>query len=144
MLSPLPPIPLPAGEPLQRRRLHLQRSEKRSDQEHTLLTALQTPCPEAGRACVLGEQFLALLRERQPEDLTTWRMAAADCGFTDVERFATGLERNADAVRAALTLPYSNGQTEGQVTRLNLIKRSMYGRAGLDLLEHRVLYRAMA
>jgi transposase len=44
------------------------------------------------------------------------------------------------AVQAALTLPYSNGQTEGQVTRLKLLKRQMYGRANLDLLRQRVLY----
>jgi transposase len=40
-------------------------------------------------------------------------------------------------VEAALSLPYSNGQTEGQVNRLKLIKRSMYGRAGFELLRRR-------
>lgn len=42
-------------------------------------------------------------------------------------------------MRAGLTLPYSNGQTEGQVNRLKLIKRQGYGRANLDLLRKRVL-----
>ena len=47
--------------------------------------------------------------------------------------------RDFDAVRAALTLPYSNGQTEGQVNKLKNIKRQMYGRADFDLLRQRVL-----
>ena len=38
-----------------------------------------------------------------------------------------------------LTLPWSNGQTEGQVNKLKLLKRSMYGRAKLDLLRQRLL-----
>ena len=46
------------------------------------------------------------------------------------------------AVRAGLTLPWSNGQTEGQVNRLKMLKRQMYGRANIDLLRQRVLYRA--
>ena len=45
-------------------------------------------------------------------------------------------------MRAALTTPWSNGQTEGQVTKLKLIKRSIYGRAGFDLLRRRVLLAA--
>ena len=53
--------------------------------------------------------------------------------------FARGLKREQSTVEAALTLPHSNGQTEGQINRLKLIKRSMYGRAGFDLLRQRVL-----
>ena len=53
--------------------------------------------------------------------------------------FAAGLRRDEDAVRAALTEPWSNGQVEGQVNRLKVIKREMYGRAGFDLLRCRVL-----
>ncbi len=57
----------------------------------------------------------------------------------DFETFAMGFERERSAVEAALTLPYSNGQTEGQTNRLNLIKRSIYSRADFDLLRQRVL-----
>ena len=55
--------------------------------------------------------------------------------------FATGLARDQDAVTAGLTLPWSNGPTEGTVNRLKTIKRSMYGRANLDLLRQLVLLR---
>jgi transposase len=46
------------------------------------------------------------------------------------------------AAQAGCTLPYSNGQTEGQITKLKAIKRSMYGRAKFDLLRQRALYAA--
>jgi transposase len=46
------------------------------------------------------------------------------------------------AVRAALTTPWSNAQEEGQITKLKLIKRLMYGRAGFELLRRRVLLAA--
>ena len=49
-----------------------------------------------------------------------------------------------DAVVAGLHLPWSQGQTEGQITKLKLLKRSMYGRAAFDLLKQRVLYTSAA
>ena len=59
-----------------------------------------------------------------------------------VETFAQGLEQGGDAVRAALTTPWSNAQSEGQITKLKLLKRQMYGRASFDLLRRRVLLTA--
>ena len=121
----------------------LQRGEDRSAEAHQIVAAVAAACPEAAGAFALCEQFLQLLRERQPEDLEGWLTEVAACTIPGLERFAAGVKRDLAAVQAALTLPYSNGQTEGQITRLKLIKRSMYGRAKLDLLEHRVLYRAI-
>ncbi|HEU5384044.1 MAG TPA: transposase [Ktedonobacteraceae bacterium] len=57
----------------------------------------------------------------------------------ELSRFANGLERDKAAVLAGLTLVHSNGQVEGQVTRMKLIKRMMFGRAGFVLLRQRVL-----
>ena len=51
--------------------------------------------------------------------------------------FAAGLRRDSAAVEAAVTSEWSSGQVEGQVTRLKLVKRSMYGRAGFPLLRQR-------
>jgi transposase len=59
-----------------------------------------------------------------------------------VETFAAGLEQDGTAVRAALTTPWSSGQAEGQINRLKLLKRQMYGRAGVDLLRRRTLLAA--
>ncbi len=58
----------------------------------------------------------------------------------ELHRFANGLREDLSAVRAALSLPWSNDQVEGQVNRLKLIKRQMFGRAKFDLLRQRVLY----
>lgn len=59
-----------------------------------------------------------------------------------VETFARGLAQDGAPVRAAFTLPWSNGQTEGQTTKLKLLKRQMYGLANLDLLRRRLLLAA--
>jgi transposase len=53
--------------------------------------------------------------------------------------FAKGLIADKEAVMAALSSEWSNGQVEGQIHRLKLIKRSMYRRAKFDLLRARVL-----
>jgi transposase len=55
--------------------------------------------------------------------------------------YARRLRSDLQAVKHAFLLPYSNGVLEGQINRLKTIKRMMYGRAGLALLEKRVLYR---
>jgi transposase len=56
-----------------------------------------------------------------------------------MQRFAKSLARDLDAVRNAITQPWSNGQTEGQINRLKTLKRAMYGRAGAELLRARLL-----
>jgi hypothetical protein len=89
--------------------------------------------------------FAALLRERRPDvgdagaALEAW-MAAARGG--PLNGFVRGLERDVDAVIAAIATPWSTGPVEGQITRLKAIQRSMYGRAGFRLLRQRVLLAA--
>ena len=60
---------------------------------------------------------------------------------TELRSFAAGIRRDRDAVLAAIVFPWSNGQVEGQVGRLELLKRSTYGRCGFPLLRQRVLHR---
>jgi transposase len=74
--------------------------------------------------------------------LDAWLTEATMCGIPIMETFATGLQADHSAIRAALTTPWSNGQTEGQVNRLKLIKRQMFGHASFDLLRRRVLLAA--
>ena len=64
---------------------------------------------------------------------------AATCGVQSLEAFAAGLQQDVASVRAALTTRWSNGQTEGHVNKLKLLKRQMYGRAKFDLLRRRLL-----
>ena len=56
-----------------------------------------------------------------------------------METFAQGMQKDYAAIKAALTLPFSNGPVEGNVNRLKFVKRSMYGRGSFDLLRQRVL-----
>ena len=65
-----------------------------------------------------------------------------DCGVQVVENFAASLGQDGAAVRAGFRLPWNSGQDEGQVSRLKLLERSMYGRAKLDLLRRRFLLAA--
>ncbi|HEY0776885.1 MAG TPA: transposase, partial [Gemmatirosa sp.] len=103
---------------------------------------------EAARVMALAQRFAALLRDRTGDvhvmrtAFDQWLDGALSCGVRAVETFARGLAQDGAAVRAALTTPWSNGQTEGQVTKLKLLKRQMYGRAKLDLLRRRLLLAA--
>ena len=72
--------------------------------------------------------------------LGSWLSKVQASAIPELRRFATGLERDKAAVLAGLTLSHSNGQVEGQVTRIKLIKRMMFGRAGFALLRQRVLH----
>jgi len=76
------------------------------------------------------------VRFDKPEKLEPWIAAARD---SNIAAFAAGIETDQAAVRAAIVEPWSSGQVEGQITRLKLIKRQMYGRANLDLLKARLM-----
>jgi transposase len=80
--------------------------------------------------------FHAMIRSKDPDGLTEWIERALQ-GL--VASFARGVVKDEAAVRAAIALPWSNGQTEGQVTKLKLVKRQMYGRAKIDLLQARLI-----
>ena len=104
-----------------------------------MLAGLRRHSPDLDGAIELAEAFAALVRERAPDRLEPWLRAAQDGPVAALRRFAKRLQDDDGAVRAAVTLGWSNGQTEGQIDRLKTLKRQMYGRAGLDLLERRFL-----
>jgi transposase len=121
--------------------LFVRRPEKRTPAEQVHVAQLQQHDPTIAQIATLTETFARIVRTRTPSELQPWIETVLTSGLSDLKRFATGLQQDA-AVRAACELPYSNGQTEGQVTRLKLLKRQMYGRAKLDLLRQRVLHAA--
>lgn len=108
------------------------------EEQQYLNRLLATSAPLA-LARDLALRFAAIVRERKADDLDRW---LADAAESEMRSFADGLRQDEAAVRAALELPWSNGQTEGQITRLKLIKRQMFGRAKHDLLRARVLQAA--
>lgn len=84
-------------------------------------------------------RFTALLRSHKPEKLAGWIADATKSGIYALQRFAKTLKRDSDAVKNAIAEPWSSGQTEGQINRLKLLKRSMYGRASTELLRIRMM-----
>jgi len=109
-------------------------------EEQALTGSLAQHCPPLEKAATLCREFGEMVRERKMQALDEWitRVSASE-GAVELRRFADGLRDDLAAVKAALSLPWSNGQTEGQVNRLKLIKRQMFGRAKFDLLRQRVL-----
>lgn len=93
-------------------------------------------------AVVLAQDFADLVRRRQPSQLESWLRRAATSALPRFRPFAKGLRADIAAVQAAVTLPWSQGPIEGQINRLKMLKRQMYGRARLDLLARRFLLAA--
>jgi transposase len=120
----------------------LRRPEKRSTEQRAYLTQLSATDPAIATTTELAEDFLVMLRRREGERLSAWLDVAEASGIDDLKRFAGKLRTDLAAVQAGLTLRQSNGQTEGQVNRLKLLKRQGYGRAKVDLLRKRVLARS--
>jgi transposase len=122
--------------------LFLRRPSDLTPEQQAYLTTLGEQDAALGSAYRLTQAFATLVRERQGERLDAWRAEVATYEVPALHRFAAGLERDLDAVRAGLTEDWSNGQTEGQVNRLKTLKRQMYGRAGFTLLRQRVVHAA--
>ena len=118
----------------------LVRSEQdQQPEETTYLELLSQTDHEIALASTLSTAFLAMVHEHCGEHLHDWITDAQTSGIGPVCRFAQGLLTDYTAVLAGLTLPVSNGQLEGQINRLKMIKRQMFGRANFDLLRRRVL-----
>jgi transposase len=119
-----------------------EKSDKLTSTEQLLVQALIQQCPCAEQARELALSFFRLVRSRDVEALQRWRESAQESGIRSMADLSRGIGRDLAAVTAALSSPgsrWSNGQTEGQVNRLKMVKRQMYGRANLDLLRARVL-----
>lgn len=100
------------------------------------VAAVEAGVPGLADARNLVNRFQAMIRTKAASQLDGWIEQA---GVSLIAPLARGVAKDLAAIRAAITEPWSNGQTEGQITRLKLIKRQMYGRAKLDLLEARLI-----
>jgi transposase len=139
-VAPPPAAPqLPAARQLAW--LLFQDTEKRSAADQALVAQLQQHT-ELTHVQQLVQQGTAMIRQRQAADLDAWLQSCQASSSVELQNFVAVLQRDYAAVKAALTLPWSNGPVEGHINRLKLIKRSGYGRMQLDLLRRRVLYDA--
>lgn len=122
--------------------LLIRRTEELDEKQKALQQSLLDVSHVATQAYPLAQGFRQLINERQVDALDPWLSQAKNSGIPELRRFATSLQSDYQVVRNALLYPWSNGQVEGQVNRLKLIKRQMYGRAGFELLRKKVLYAA--
>ena len=144
-LPVLPPMsapePIAWQPPLSANRatwLVLRKKQPQRATEQQLLLNLQSS-PQLAPAIKLAQSFAQLIRQRQPEQFKAWLEQALNSQVAAFVNFAAGLKEDFEAVQAAMKLSVSNGQVEGQINPLKLLKRQMYGRAGIGLLMRRFL-----
>jgi transposase len=118
----------------------LMRPEHRQPWQTTYLTYLCQVDATIARACTQAHGFAEMARELQGDHLDQWLDEVQTTGVPELRAFAAGVHKDYAAVKAGLTLAYSNGQTEAQIQRLKVLKRQMFGKASFDLLRTRVLY----
>ena len=138
--SPLPIVAESHQRPLTARQaawLVVRHEEQRTQDDTQQLAQLRAQHADVAEAIDLAQDFAHLVRQRQPEQLEPWLARAATSAVGAWRRFAKGLRDDFDAVKAGVTLSWSRGPVEGQITRVKLLKRQMFGRASLALLERR-------
>ncbi len=121
--------------------LFMHHPDKLEEVEQEQLTAFRQAASSLETTYLLVQDFLVMMGHREGEHLDAWLLRVHESNLPELESFASGVEQDKAAVQAGLTLGINNGQVEGQVTRIKLIKRMMYGKAGFALLRQRVLHR---
>ena len=104
--------------------------------ETVTVAAIEAGVPTLVEAREITAEFHLMIRRKTEAGVIPWIERAR---ASLVASFASGVAKDEAAVRAAITSPWSNGQTEGQITRLKLVKRQMYGRGKIDLLQARLI-----
>ncbi len=131
-LDPVTPVP-PARTIA---RLLTSERDCRSAEALRVRVAVETTSPKIVAARNLHDRFKTMVAAKKTDDLTSW---LRDAQGSELASFASGIMDDEDAVRAAIVELWSNGQTEGQVTKLKLVRRQMYGRGKIDLLQARMV-----
>ncbi len=119
--------------------LILRHPTEQSEADLEAIALLKKQHPHLNRAIELAMDFAALVRRKQPDQLEKWLKKAEQSQIKAITGFAARLKDDLDAIKNGVTLSWSNGQVEGQINRLKMLKRQMYGRASHDLLKKRFL-----
>ncbi len=104
--------------------------------ETVVIAAIESGVPLLVTARDIITDFHLMIRSKEENQLAPWIDRARNSLLSS---FGNGVAKDMQAVRAAIVSPWSNGQTEGQITKLKLVKRQMYGRGKLDLLQARLI-----
>jgi transposase len=133
------PVPWPVPRGYRLARLLMADPSRLSAEETLFMARLFEEAPALAGAIEWAKRLNAVLRRKQTADLDAILAAA---NGTMLAKFAAGLRRDVAAINAALELPWTTSPVEGQISRLKMLKRTMYGRAGFTLLRARVLHAA--
>lgn len=134
---PAPTPPLPSARQI--RWALLLPEERLTEEQQAIRSCVYQAHPQIGLAVMLVREFASMLRERKGDRFLAWLAAMEQSRIPECRGVAIGMKGDLPAIATALESEVSNGQVEGQVHRLKLIKRMMYGRAGFPLLRQRVL-----
>ncbi len=107
-----------------------------SKSETVTVAVIEGGVPLLVEAREIITDFHVMIRKKAEKELLPWITRAAT---SLVASFANGVIKDQAAVSAAISSAWSNGQTEGQITKLKLVKRQMYGRGKIDLLQARLI-----
>jgi len=119
------------------------RPESLTEDEQPQLKVLLARCPELQAASGHIRSFATMLTQLTGHDhLAPWISDVKAAELPGLSSFAKGLEQDLDAVTQGLTSRWNSGPVEGRVNHIKMIKRQMFGRAGLPLLRKRVLLTA--
>lgn len=113
-----------------------------TEDEQPLLKTVLERCTELRAAAGDVRAFGELLTRLHGQELPGWIAAVRADGLPGLSGVAAGLEHDIDAVACGLTTRWSSGPVEGRVNHIKMLKRQMYGRAGLPLVRKRVLLTA--
>ena len=120
----------------------LLKPEELEPNQKEYVSELQRLSPEISSGLKLVKEFQSLLVGKQADRFDQWRLSTEQSGLKELQSFSVGLMKDEAAVRAAMIYDWSSGQVEGNVNRLKMIKRMMFGRAGFAMLKARVLHRS--
>jgi transposase len=115
------------------------RDEQLSVKDKALLNSLKEKSINIRCASELTKEFRQLIDAKSAAGLSSWIEKVNNSGMQELKGFANGLLNDYEAVKNAITLPWSNGPVEGHINKLKTIKRQMYGRAGFNLLRKKIL-----
>jgi transposase len=110
--------------------------------QHAQLTDVLASCPELRAVAGHVRDFADLMNKHRGDRMPDWMLRVQADNLPALHSLVTGLRRDLDVVTAGLTMIWSSGPGRGRREQNQNNKRSMYGRAGFDLLRRRVLLNA--
>ena len=120
-------------------RLLMAGTDTLAEADRAFVARLLDAVPPLAAAVAAAQRLSRLLRRQSSETLDDVLTATS---ATPLASFTAELRKDIDAVQAALDLPWTTSPVEGQIGRIKMLKRTMYGRAGFELLRARVLHAA--